>query len=653
MEHPILSYLLGGALLPNRPLPDVLFFLLSFNGKAFVLLAGSFFLLKLTKGSAANRHLLVTVSLVAIFLLPLTSGMLPVIHIPITVDEPSLANLPTSIHVVSTSNQPAPDTNTVSILPWLIVAYFSGTAIILLRILWGNFAMLLLKHLSTPVNSPRWQHASQRYRRRWGIRRSIQVRHSNAVGSPLTWGVLRPVVLIPTSALDWPEHLIKSTLLHEFAHIRRCDWLIKQFARSVCAFYWINPQCWKALRKLSASAEAACDDMVISSGLKSTRYAADLVNVAKQIKQQRDYSLATVGMSATAESTDLGYRVRAILNPLTSHTPNTALRIVITYALVMCLFFPLSSLRASFVSSLPEESLPVESLNETNTASNLLPEPVVKATKQKDEKQRTPLPMISIGGAEQKIVKTKSIKPEKNFLKGAAEKPISTTQTALKTSLKKPPINPLKNPLTKKSVKNTAPEKAPAKADGKALIATNKVSKTLSKPAIDVSKSSDRPEHKLDKIRTEIQAVNTKSMNNTQLVGNTEQHQPSQHLQDVIDHFISKEESALPELEYIPVDQPLLTKAVIEPYSRQRMIKPSYPRRAIRKGIEGEVTVQFDIDANGNVVRPEVINAHPSGIFDISVLKAIKRYLFNPQRINGEAVGVQGVQEKFTFVLQS
>ncbi len=76
-------------------------------------------------------------------------------------------------------------------------------------------------------------------------------------------------------------------------------------------------------------------------------------------------------------------------------------------------------------------------------------------------------------------------------------------------------------------------------------------------------------------------------------------------------------------------------------------INPDYPRRALRSGVEGVVTVEFTIAVDGSVKDPVIIKSDPPELFDRSVLKAIQRWKFNPETINGKAVEKRARQDIF------
>jgi TonB family protein len=89
----------------------------------------------------------------------------------------------------------------------------------------------------------------------------------------------------------------------------------------------------------------------------------------------------------------------------------------------------------------------------------------------------------------------------------------------------------------------------------------------------------------------------------------------------------------------------------IEGFLPIEMVTPEYPAKALQKGIEGWVRVEFTIDANGNIQNPIIVDSSPSRIFDRAVLAALKKSRYRPQLLNGEPVVVQGVTELFRFTL--
>ncbi|OOV86310.1 energy transducer TonB [Oceanospirillum linum] len=69
-------------------------------------------------------------------------------------------------------------------------------------------------------------------------------------------------------------------------------------------------------------------------------------------------------------------------------------------------------------------------------------------------------------------------------------------------------------------------------------------------------------------------------------------------------------------------------------------VNPRYPRKALRRGLEGQVVLEFVVDANGDVVEDsiKIISATPKGLFEHSSVRALSRWRFQPKKQGGQGV---------------
>jgi len=82
-------------------------------------------------------------------------------------------------------------------------------------------------------------------------------------------------------------------------------------------------------------------------------------------------------------------------------------------------------------------------------------------------------------------------------------------------------------------------------------------------------------------------------------------------------------------------------------------VAPMYPQRALMRGIEGYCVVQYTVTRQGTVRDPFVVkNMCSSEMFHRPSLQAALKFKYKPRVIDGQAVEVPGVQNKFTFVIQ-
>lgn len=78
-------------------------------------------------------------------------------------------------------------------------------------------------------------------------------------------------------------------------------------------------------------------------------------------------------------------------------------------------------------------------------------------------------------------------------------------------------------------------------------------------------------------------------------------------------------------------------------------VAPVYPRRALSRGVEGYVIVEFMVTKLGTVENVVVVEANPPGYFERAAVKAASRFKYKPKVINGEPVDVAGVRNQITF----
>ncbi len=169
---------------------------------------------------------------------------------------------------------------------------------------------------SRPVTDQNWLQLLDGLTRQFTLRRPIDLRTCPVPFVPVTWGVFRPVVLLPEQAQQWAEPLRRNVLLHELSHIKRGDVGFQLIGRLATAVYWFHPLAWYALRRLRAECESACDDYVVHVGSRRTDYAQQLVDLARTLRADR----LTVAVPMARKNT-LEERIKALFDERRSHEP--------------------------------------------------------------------------------------------------------------------------------------------------------------------------------------------------------------------------------------------------------------------------------------------------------------------------------------------
>ena len=142
-------------------------------------------------------------------------------------------------------------------------------------IVWSIVSVLLLLRWGTGI--------LRLYRITRQSRAAGAVRVSDSIHTPMTWGAIRPVILLPAYVEDWPAEQRDVVVRHERAHIERRDWLTQAFAQVMTAVFWFHPLVWLALVQIRKEAEHAADDATLAAGVQAPDYADRLMAVARQL----------------------------------------------------------------------------------------------------------------------------------------------------------------------------------------------------------------------------------------------------------------------------------------------------------------------------------------------------------------------------------
>lgn len=95
------------------------------------------------------------------------------------------------------------------------------------------------------------------------LKRSVQIRQSDRISAPLTYGIIKPVVLMPKKT-DWEdEKQLQYVLTHEYIHIRSFDTVWKLVAAAALCVHWFNPAVWVMYFFLNRDIELSCDESVV------------------------------------------------------------------------------------------------------------------------------------------------------------------------------------------------------------------------------------------------------------------------------------------------------------------------------------------------------------------------------------------------------
>lgn len=198
---------------------------------------------------------------------------------------------PLRISSIALANATDTSSGVVSSIPVLFMIWITGFALLLARLAVRLAALIRISRSSLPLADN-------------------AVRVTPSIATPITWGVLRPLILIPNYVLDWPITTRAAVLRHERAHVERRDWLWQTFAECLTAVFWFHPMVWLAAARMRSDAEHAVDDRVLADGTSASSYAQQLLEIAQRVTQPPPH--AAVAMIRRPR--DLESRIMAIVD---------------------------------------------------------------------------------------------------------------------------------------------------------------------------------------------------------------------------------------------------------------------------------------------------------------------------------------------------
>jgi HEAT repeat protein/beta-lactamase regulating signal transducer with metallopeptidase domain len=347
----------------------------------------------LRRGSAAARHMVWTLALAGVLVLPALSLALPRWQLPLvklSADAPApqvTTNPPqeTAVSAIEAptrrSNAPsassrdravassssllstAQTTTAASVrarLSWptlLLTIWVIGASLVLGRLATGLVAVQWMSRRIERVIDAPWLEQARALALHLGVSSRVVFLRSGRAAMPMAWGIFRPAVLMPADADAWPAERLRIVLLHELAHVRRRDCLTHMLAQVACAGHWFNPLAWMAARRARTERERACDDLVLSAGTRGHDYATELIEIARVMRGGRFPAVLGGASLAMAHRSELEGRLMAILDPTVRRAGITRLKGTAATAMFALAVVPLASMQPWTMSAADRQDL--------------------------------------------------------------------------------------------------------------------------------------------------------------------------------------------------------------------------------------------------------------------------------------------------------
>ena len=227
-----------------------------------------------------------------------------------------------------------------------------------LLLCFGFFAVSYIKcyrefRFSLPVEND----ILEAWKEKHPLKRSLSIRQTETIAAPLSYGVIRPVILMPKNT-EWKNiYQLRYVLEHEYVHIRRLDMLTKLIMIAAVCIHWFNPLVWVMYILFNRDLELSCDETVVrrfGMDIKSV-YATALISM-----EEKKSGLSPLCNSFSKNAIE--ERIRAIMRI----KKTSKFAVIISAVLVICV----TGGFATSASSLEKKTETAQENGETTVALN-------------------------------------------------------------------------------------------------------------------------------------------------------------------------------------------------------------------------------------------------------------------------------------------
>jgi bla regulator protein BlaR1 len=250
--------------------------------------------------------------------------------VPVVVDAPFKGDGAGSTPIVFSGSDLAPF---LYLVPLLLLSGVMALAVVRLFAMRGRAEILVERS---------WLSALAEAQRRMGFKHGTALLVSNELRSPISWGVLRPTIVLSPKAVAASGEA-EAIIAHELAHVARLDWAKLLGARVVCAVFWFNPLVWMLARESHQLREEAADDAVLMADINGPDYATLLVGAARHDNQGA--LLAAHGVAPGKDS--LKRRITRVLDGSLKRGPASASWILMSLVVLAGVTAPLAAFSAT------------------------------------------------------------------------------------------------------------------------------------------------------------------------------------------------------------------------------------------------------------------------------------------------------------------
>ncbi len=231
----------------------------------------------------------------------------------------------------------------VSMINPVSVAYFvwcAGALFIFCATICAYGKLRKLRISSPDIRDPAVLELLSRLKRKIGVKRSVALRVSSEVYTPVSLGIFSPTIILPDGVMDSGSHDdMEMILTHELAHIKRHDYLINVIQNMLKVVFFFHPLFHLMNRNLAKEREHICDDWVIDMTEQRGGYAECIVGLLEKAIYKPVNIPVTIAMAERKR--DIPGRIDMIVDKKRRITTKLSRKTLIALLLIGCLALPI------------------------------------------------------------------------------------------------------------------------------------------------------------------------------------------------------------------------------------------------------------------------------------------------------------------------
>jgi bla regulator protein blaR1 len=177
--------------------------------------------------------------------------------------------------------------------PWIVSIWFIGLLFYFLRVSGSLFYLYRIRTFQRLPLESKWIRKVLEYCSLLRIKRKVGVYISVKITTPITFGFIKPFVLVPASLVTGlSPDMLEAIIVHELAHIRRNDYLMNILQTLIETLFFYHPGVWYISSQIRRERELACDDIALNITSDRINYAKALTIAQEHAYIPKDFALA-------------------------------------------------------------------------------------------------------------------------------------------------------------------------------------------------------------------------------------------------------------------------------------------------------------------------------------------------------------------------